>query len=221
MGILGRLSTVIKSNLNSLVDKAEDPDKLISQTIADMESELKRARRELVSTLGAAKRLEKQAEEQADEARDWEEKAVLALKQGDDDLAREALRRKARALKEEERIRGQSADQSSAADEMKSALSRVEEKIEELKVRKTSLASQVRRSRTSGSSPGAAKASAFDELERMVDRIDQLDAEAEAHDVLGDRNRAELDARFRQLEKSAHGDGVEDELAELKKMLDK
>ena len=91
MGIFSRLNTVIKSNLNSLVDKAEDPEKLIGQTVIDMKAELKRAKRELVTTLGTSKRLDKEADELEEELGDWERKAVLALKTGDDDLAREAL----------------------------------------------------------------------------------------------------------------------------------
>ena len=77
MGIFSRMNRVIKSNLNSLVDKAEDPEKLIGQTILDMEAELKKAKKELVQTLGTAKRLVKKAKEHEEEALRWEEKAVL------------------------------------------------------------------------------------------------------------------------------------------------
>ena len=100
MGIFDRMSRVIKSNLNALVDQAEDPAKLIDQTVLDMEAELKNARGELVSTLGTAKRLVAKAKEHEAAAVDWERKAVLALEQGDEDLAREALRRKATATAE-------------------------------------------------------------------------------------------------------------------------
>ena len=61
MGCVNRLNTVLKSNLNALVDQAEDPEKLIAQTVLDMRAEMKKAKRELVQTLGAAKRLEKEA----------------------------------------------------------------------------------------------------------------------------------------------------------------
>ncbi len=88
MGIFSRMNTVIKSNLNALVDKAEDPEKLISQTVIDMKAEVKRAKRDLVTTLGVAKRLDKEAAEVAEEVKSWEKKAVLALKSGDDTLAR-------------------------------------------------------------------------------------------------------------------------------------
>ncbi len=93
MGIFNRLNRVIKSNLNALIDQAEDPDKMLAQTVEDMKSALRRARKELVEAMGSAKRLEKKEQALEQEAADWESKAVLALEQGDDDLAREALRR--------------------------------------------------------------------------------------------------------------------------------
>jgi len=222
MGILGRLGTVIKSNLNSLVDQAEDPEKMIGNTISEMESEVKKARRELVSTLGAAKRLEKKAAELEQEADDWHEKATLAVRQGDDELAREALRRKAKSLAEAERVRGQAAGQATSADDMKAALDRVEQKIDELKARRSTLASQVRHARDGSnalSTESRFGSGPFAELERMGGQIDQLDAEVEAHSVLEDPQRTAVDARFREREKSAVGGHVDDELANLKKKL--
>jgi phage shock protein A len=68
MGIFSRLNRVIKSNLNALVDQAEDPDKLIGQTVADMKSALSRARNELIQAMGSAKRLEKKENELTEEA---------------------------------------------------------------------------------------------------------------------------------------------------------
>lgn len=222
MGILGRLGTVIKSNLNSLVDQAEDPEKLISQTILDMEEEVKKARRELVTTLGTAKRLEKKAVELEQEAVSWEEKAALAIRQNDEDLAREALKRKLRARTEADRTRAQAAAQATSADEMKATLDRVEQKIDDLKARRSTLASQVRQARSEPSplaTEGRFASGPFAELERMGGQIDQLDAEVEVHSVLDDPNRQAVDARFRELEKGTAGSQVEDELASLKKKL--
>jgi phage shock protein A len=225
MGIFSRLNHVIKSNLNALVDKAEDPEKLIGQTILDMEAELKKARRELVTTVATAKRLDKKAAELDDEVARWEEKAVLALRSGDEELAREALRRKARTTKEAENARRQAAQQASAGEAMKETIERVEQKIDDLKVRKGTLAAQVRRSREAPSEAPLAGtsrfgSSTFDELERMAGRIDQLDAEVEAQEVLEDPRRAEVDARLRKLERAGADDAVDDELAALKRKLE-
>ncbi len=227
MGIFSRMGTVLKSNLNALVDKAEDPEKLIGQTIIDMKSELKQAKRELVTTAATAKRLEKKAIEAEEEASSWERKAVLALKADDEALAREALKRKAKATKEAEKIRTQAAQQKTAADAMKDTIERVEDKISDLEARKTTLAGQVRRAREApsveaggGSSASRFGSETFDELERMAGKIDQLDAEVEVHDVLEDPKRADVDAKFRALEKQVGGSEVDDELAALKAKLD-
>jgi len=223
MGIFSRLNRVVKSNLNALVDRAEDPEKLIGQTIDDMRSEVKQAKKELLTTLGTAKRLLKKQQDTLAEAERWEQKATLALQQGDEDLAREALRLKLKSEREAEELAGQAAGQESAAEQMKATLEEVEAKIEELQARKSSLASQVRRARSQGTPAdlgASAGGGAFGELNRMVGRIEQLEAEVEASDVLEDGRRAEVEARFRELERGERGGEVEDQLAALKRKLE-
>jgi len=224
MGIFSRLNRVIKSNLNALIDQAEDPDKLIGQTVAEMKSALGRARKELIEAMGSAKRLDKKEQELEAEAAEWERKAVVALEQDDEDLAREALRRKARTLKEAQNVRARAAEHATTAEAMKAQLERIEEKLDDLKTRQKTLAAQVRQARTEPMKAGSAAAErlgggAFSELERMADHIDQLDAEVEAHELLEDPKRAELDARFRALESERGDEGIEDELAALKAKL--
>jgi phage shock protein A len=224
MGIFNRLNRVIKSNLNALVDAAEDPDKMIGQTVADMKSALKRARKDLIETMGSAKRLDKKEQELQEEAAGWEEKAILALERDDDDLAREALRRKARALREAQSVRARAAEQATAADAMRAQLERIEEKLDDLKARQKTLAAQVRQARTEQTDPAQASSDrlgggAFSDLERMADQIDQLDAEVEAHEILDDPKRKNLDARFRALESEEGEEDVDDELAALKAKL--
>ena len=226
MGMFNRLNRVIKSNLNALIDQAEDPDKMIGQTVADMKSALKSARKELIGALGSAKRLEKKEKDLEKEATDWEEKAILALERDDEDLAREALRRKARTLKEAQNVRARAAQQATAADAMKAQLERIDEKLDDLKSRQRTLAAQVRRARSQQPDPAQATGDrlgggAFADLDRMADQIDQLDAEVEAHQLLEDPKRAELDARFRALESEEVEHDVEDELAALKAKLDR
>jgi len=224
MGIFSRLNRVIKSNLNALIDQAEDPDKMIGQTVADMKAALKRARKDLVEAMGTAKRLENKERELEKEAAEWEQKAILALERDDDDLAREALRRKARTLREVEKIRARAAEQSSAAEAMRAQLERVEEKLDDLKSRQKTLAAQVRQARNQNPDPGQATGErlgggAFSDLDRMADQIDQLDAEVEAHQLLEDPARVALDARLRALGTDEGDDDVNDELAALKAKL--
>jgi len=222
VGIFSRMNRVIKSNLNSLVDKAEDPEKLIGQTVMDMEAELKRAKKDLIGTLGTAKRLVKKATEHEEEAASWEEKAVLALRQGDEEPAREALRRKGRSLKQAEDAKSQALSAEAAAEEMKDTLDKIEGKIDELKNRKGTLAAQVRKARDDRGAGGTGefRSESLEELERMTGRIDQLEAEVEAANVLEDPKRHEVDAKFRALEKRVGSSEVEDELSALKKKLE-
>lgn len=221
MSIFDRFNKVLQSNLNSVLDKAEDPDKLIGQTILDMESEVKRARQELVTAVGTGKRLDKKKDELAAEAKSWEDKAILALRSNDEALAREALKRKAACERDTTDIARQAAEAYTSADQMKSTLERVEKRIEELKNRRGALAAQVRNARSAGGSTSSTGgSSAFAELERMSGRIDQMDAEVEAHSVLEDPNRAVVDAKFRELEKQSAGGAVDDELAALKRRLE-
>ncbi|MBZ0118297.1 MAG: PspA/IM30 family protein, partial [Sandaracinaceae bacterium] len=111
MGIFSRFNRVLKSNLGSMMDKAEDPAKLINQTVIEMEAELKNAKKELVQTLGSAKRLDKKKAELDDEVARWEDKAVLALKSGDEELAREALKMKMKVKRQAEDTARQAAEQ--------------------------------------------------------------------------------------------------------------
>ena len=224
MGIFNKMSRVVRSNLNALLDDLEAPDKKIDQIVADMKDALKQARKELVTTLGTSKRLDKKREEQEREAEEWEQKAILALENGDEELAKEALRRKQRATKDAQRTAELAAQQATAADEMKDTLERIEHKIEDVKARRTTLAAQVRQARAKpepdvvGSTVGT-PGGAFSDLEQMVDRVDQLEAEVEAHQVLDSPSRAALDKKFRELEKDDDEDQIQDELAALKAKL--
>ncbi|MDD9937141.1 MAG: PspA/IM30 family protein [Myxococcales bacterium] len=223
MGIFSRLNNVVRANVSGMLDKAEDPESLINQTIREMESGLKQAHQELVETLGHAKRLEQEAEEARAEVAKWEQRATLAVRKGEDSLARDALKQKLQASKKAERLDGQAAQNHSAVDKMKDTLDSIEHKIEELRAKKAALASQVRAAREAGtgtSSGGLGGGSAFDGLERLTHKVDQLEAEVEASSVLDDTKKAELEARFRDLEKSSEAFEVEDELAALKRKVE-
>jgi phage shock protein A len=221
MGIFSRFNRVLKSNLNSMMDNAEDPAKLINQTIVEMESELKNAKKELVQTLGAAKRLDRKKAELEEEVAEWEDKAVLALKSGDEELAREALKMKQRAERQVEEAARQAAEQEKAAFQMKDTLEEIEQKIEDLKARKSTLAAKVRRARQGPDELGATgRGGAIGDLERLSGRIDSLEAEVEAHDVLDDAETRDVEARFRALERRAGSSRVDDELEALKKRLE-
>ena len=94
MGILDRIRTVLKSNINALISKAEDPEKMLNQLLMDMNEQLLEAKKQVAMTIADEKKLERQALENKALGADWEKKAMLAVKAGKDDLAKEALVRK-------------------------------------------------------------------------------------------------------------------------------
>lgn len=221
MSILDRLGRAIKSNLNALIDKAEDPAKVIAQTIEDMQDELKKARADLVSSVATVKQLEKKYKDQLEEAANWEKRAMLALEHGDDELAREALKRKKKA-------EGDAADtdrtreaQQAYVTELKATIDQLDRKVEELKARKNTMASQVSNARAASGNAtlGGSNAGAVGRLRSMQEKIESLEAEAEASDLLVDPKKADLEERFRKLERGETADTLDDELAALKSRL--
>src|SRR4051812_16063208 len=93
MGLFDRLSTLLRSNINDLISKAEDPEKMLNQIIVDMRSQLVKAKQQVASAIADEKRLRDQADAEYKQAQDWEKRAMLAVQEGRDDLAKQALLR--------------------------------------------------------------------------------------------------------------------------------
>lgn len=95
MGLFSRIGTLFKSNINDVISKAEDPEKMLNQVVLDMQTQLVEAKKQVAVSIADQKRLEKQRDEQGDLGQEWERKAMLAVRANDEALAREALKRKA------------------------------------------------------------------------------------------------------------------------------
>src|SRR5437764_10150016 len=126
MGIFDRMGKVISSNVNNLLDKAEDDKKLLELTLEEMDEQLKRARQEVIQAVAAEKQLRKKADDLRDEQAKWEKRAELALKTGDEALAREALKQKKRVTGEVEATEKARESARDTALEMKAELERME-----------------------------------------------------------------------------------------------
>src|SRR5262249_13850905 len=135
MGILDRMSRLIKSNLNAAIDKMTDPGKEIDQLILDMEEQLKRARGEVRTTLATEKVTRQKVADQERTISEWEAKAEKAVRAGDDDLAREALKRKSDSEAAKQRAEQTLAEQTAYADQLTQALKQLEERLREVKAR--------------------------------------------------------------------------------------
>lgn len=218
MGILSRINTVIKSNMNELLDKMTDPAKEIELLIVDMEKSVKQAREEVVSSAATAKRIGKQCDRMREEVSTWQRRAEQAVRAGDDDLAREALRE--RQLKQTELTRTEQnlAQQEGYVQQLKDSLKALEARVREVKARKETLKQRAVSAKEGRS--GLSGGKAFAEFDRLEDRIEALETEASLSESLDARDAATA-AKFARLEQDAGGDPkIEDELADLKRRLD-
>jgi phage shock protein A len=217
MGLFSRLGTLIRSNINELINKAEDPEKMLNQVLVDMKSQLVEAKKQVAVAIADEKRLKKQYQTEAEKAAEWERKAMLAVKAGDDNLAKAALGRKTEHDEVAETLRQQWEAQKQSVEQLKLALRGLDAKIEEAKRKRNILVSRQKRAeaqRTINETlSNINSTSAFDTFERMSDRVTQIEAEAEATAELGALPEASLDMQFKALEAST---GVDDQLAALK-----
>jgi phage shock protein A len=221
MGIFARLATLIKSNLNDLISKSEDPEKMLNQVVVDMANQLIEAKKQVAVAIADEKRLAKQAEQEATHAAEWERKAMLAIKAGDDNLAKEALARKKEHDQLAVTLKDQWQKQKQAVDQLKTALRMLNNKIEEAKRKKNVLIARKKRAEAQKAiqetMSGLQNASAFETFERMSTKIDQIEAEAEATSELAEQYSGdELAHKFGQLEVTA---AAEDDLAALKRKM--
>jgi len=232
MGIFDRMGRVIQSNLNSLLDRAEDDKKLVELNLDEMDGQIKAGHQEVVQAVAAEKQLRKKAEDLQADVERWDKRAELALKSNDEALAREALKQKKRVQAEAESADKARALQRDVALRMKDELERMKEKVNELKMRKGSIIARAQQARSGSGSEGlGAKAGggAFENFRRMEEKIEHREAEgsamAEVEEALGKGEKAEdLEAKFRELERQTgpKGDGnsdVDEELAALKKRI--
>ena len=221
MGFLGRLAQLIKSNLNDLINKSEDPEKMLNQVIVDMSQQLIEAKKQVAVAIADEKRLYKQFGAEAKKSQDWEQKAMLAVRSGDDALAKEALLRK----KEHDSIAAQYQEQwerqKTLTDQLKTALKALNAKIGEAQRKKNVLIARKRRADAMKSiqetMSGLSDASAFETFDRMAEQIDQMEAEAEAGAEVAEQYTGDiLKHRFSELEATA---GADQELEALKRKM--
>ncbi|HET6487426.1 MAG TPA: PspA/IM30 family protein [Spirochaetia bacterium] len=216
MGILDRIRTVLKANINALISRAEDPEKMLNQLIVDMNEQLLDAKKQVAMAIADEKKLERQTLENKGQAEDWERKAMLAVKAGKDDLAKEALLRKQEYEGYAASFQKEFESQHASVEQLKDALRQLQSKIEEASRKKNLLIARAKRAeaqkqiqQTMGSLAGG---SSFDTFDRMAQKVDQIEAEADAMKELGTVTADQkLEDKFKELESS---DATADKLLE-------
>ena len=218
MRILDRISVILRANINDLLTRAEDPEKIINQTLLDMRQAQYEARMEVAQAIAEGKKLERDYLEQASESESWLVKAEKSLEQGREDLAREALKRKTASFDLSLGLKEQFDAHEQMVDKLKLQLRALDAKINDAERKRQIIIARQKRLEAQASI-GAAMGQtdtrkAFEAFERMEDKVDALEdslaAEAELADDLS------LDEEFAALETDSR---VEDELAALKAKL--
>lgn len=217
MGILDRMSTLIRANVNDMLDRAEDPEKTITQIIRDMESSIQTARQQVAAMIVQEKELEADVNETSTLSTEWGKKAERAVAAGKDDLAREALRRKKDNDDNARVYREQLSLQEQTVEKLKGQLRQLESKYQATLSQRDALIARQRRAQAQHQVATAASATVLSpldptaDLERMERRIRQTEAQAAAALEMGSDDS--LEAQFRELETD---DEIETELALLK-----
>src|SRR3569623_79877 len=221
MGIFSRLGTLIKSNLNDLISKAEDPQKMLNQIVVDMQNQLVEAKKQVAVSIADEKRLKKQWDDQAELGKEWERKAMLAVRAGDAVLAIEALTRKGEHDKMSGELGKQWQLQKDAVENLKGQLRALNDKIEEAKRKKDLLIARQKRAEAQKAIQDTMRwlsdTNAFDSFARMSQKVDQIEAEADASTELGGELAGDtLQQKFKAQET---GGGSDLALADLTAMM--
>lgn len=224
MGIFDRLSQLLRSNINDLISRAEDPERMLNQILVDMRSQLVKAKQQVAAAIADEKRLRDQADAEYRQAQDWENKAMLAVKEGRDDLAKQALVRQSEHFSHAQQLEQTWQSHQLETEKLKAALRDLNDKIEEAKRKKNLLLARQRRAqaqkRISETMSGLSEKSAFEAFARMEEKIEQNERMIKASSEIdeefsGDR----LQQDFKRLERSAGGVSADAQLLALKQKM--
>ena len=223
MGIFERLKTVISSNVNDAINKAENPEKMLNQVILDMNEQMIESKKAVAMAIADEKKLEREAAENKRQAEEWEKKAMIAVRANRDDLAKEALVRKQEYEGYASQLFTQWQAQKDSVEKLKESLRQLQSKIDEATRKKNILIARAKRAeaqdkinKTMSSLSG--NKSAFDTFDRMAKKVDEIEARADATKELEESTSgASLERQFAQLESS--GAGADMMLEELKRKM--
>lgn len=224
MGIFDRFSTVLRSNINDLISSAENPEKMLNQIIVDMRSQLAKAKQQVAGAIADEKRLRDQVETERKQVQDWEKRAMLAVQEGRDDLAKQALVRHNEHMAHAQQLELTWQSHQSETEKLKNSLRDLNDKIEEAKRKKNLLVARQKRAeaqkRIQETMSGLSEKSAFEAFSRMEAKIEDNErrmlASAEIDEEFsGDK----LQSDFKRLEASATGANADQQLLALKQKM--
>lgn len=228
MNLFDRAARVAKSNLNNVLKGMEDPEKIMNQAVEDMQKDLVKIRQSYAEVTATQRRLLKQKEQADAMGEDWYNRAQLALKAGNEELAREALNRRQQQTDQSDVLKDQIDSQGDAIDKLYEGMQALESKILEAKSKKEQLAARARTAKSTQQVNdmlgGLTGGTSMDAFERMTEKVESLEAAAEvsaemsstAGMALPGSSEADMEKQFKMLEA---GNSVDAELAKMKGLL--
>ena len=214
MSLLERVSSLVRANVNDMLDKAEDPEKMIKQYLIDMHNQLIQVKTQVAAAMADEQKLYQRYMDAQNQATDWQHKAELAVQKGDDELAKEALQRRNSFQQTSDGFKAQYDEQKKEVDVLKDSLQKLEAKIQEAETKKDLLIARSHVADTQNlvhaTTDRINDGSAFDGFDRMEDKVRQKEAMAAASAQL---DHDPLEDKFAELEKT---DDLDRQLAELK-----
>ena len=221
MAIFSRLSDLLKANINDLIDRAEDPEKMVKQIIIDMEEQLQNAVQGLGSVMASERQMRKQLEEAQSQSKLWEDRAKSALKSSNEELAKQAIDTKLKADESVNQYQKMHTDISSQLSILREQVEILKKKLNEARTRQTMLVARDTvadaRKEVSSAIGDLDSSGAFAKMDKMERKIAEKEAQADAAYEISGLN-AEQNDPFANMDKQK---AAEDEMARLKKELSK
>ena len=214
MGILDRVSTLLRANINDMIDRAEDPEKVVKQLIADMNNQLVQVKTQVAAAIADEKQLYQRYQDNRAKAADWQQRAELAVEKGQDDMAREALSRRNAFQQTADGFKEQYDQQAAQVEQLKDALHQLEMKIQDAQTKQELLIARSRRAKAETqirtTLSGLDQSSALASFQRIEEKVSQQEARAAA---LGELDTDTMEHRFQLME---HESELDRQLADLK-----
>ena len=219
MGFFNRMSTIFKANVNAALDQAEDPEKMLNQVTTEMQEQLVKVKQQVATAIADEKRLQKDHENEQEQADAWEQKATVALQRGNEELAKQALTRRNEHANIASSYKEQWEKQKQAVEMLKDNLRTLERKIDEARRKKDLLIARQKRAKAQKAihetMAGMKDDSAFASFDRMEAKVGDMEARADAATEMSELSRDSLEDEFAALETGS----VDDDLAALKAKL--
>lgn len=220
MGLFSRIADIFSANVNDLLDKAEDPEKMIKLMVLEMQEAMTKSTSALAQTMGNEKRLELQYSKLKASSEDYQNKAIMALKGGNEDLAKQVLAKKATVDQQVDSYKQMHDQAVTMTTQMKSQVDKLKLKLDEAKMKESTLIARSKNAKAQtefAKQLGGFDNNSFAKFDKMEDKVLKLESEAQAFNQLAD-GQTSMDDQLAELQKNTQ---VDSELEKLKSMLNK